>query len=60
MSLSPFEHPFLSGLFGDSEIVELFSARADIDAMIRFEAALAEAEAGILADEVAHATAIIR
>ncbi|MGP4751943.1 3-carboxy-cis,cis-muconate cycloisomerase [Agrobacterium pusense] len=57
MSLSPFEHPFLSGLFSDSEIVELFSARADIDAMIRFEAALAEAEAeaGILADEVAQA-----
>ncbi|TRB05354.1 3-carboxy-cis,cis-muconate cycloisomerase [Agrobacterium tumefaciens] len=46
MSLSPFEHPFLSGLFGDSEIVELFSARADIDAMVRFELALAEAEAG--------------
>ncbi|KJF71307.1 3-carboxy-cis,cis-muconate cycloisomerase [Agrobacterium arsenijevicii] len=45
MSLSPFEHPFLSGLFGDSEIVELFSARADIDAMIRFETALAQAEA---------------
>jgi 3-carboxy-cis,cis-muconate cycloisomerase len=46
MSLSPFEHPFLSGLFGDSEIIELFSARADIDAMIRFETALAQAEAG--------------
>jgi 3-carboxy-cis,cis-muconate cycloisomerase len=45
MSLSPFEHPFLSGLFGDSEIVELFSAKADIDAMIRFETALAQAEA---------------
>ncbi|UXS03489.1 3-carboxy-cis,cis-muconate cycloisomerase [Agrobacterium tumefaciens] len=45
MSLLPFEHPFLSGLFGDSEIIELFSARADIDAMLRFEVALAEAEA---------------
>ena len=45
MSLSPFEHPFLSGLFGDSEIVELFSARADIDAMVRFETGLAQAEA---------------
>ena len=55
MSLSPFEHPFLSGLFGDSEIVELFSARADIDAMVRFEKALAQAEAqaGIFADDVA-------
>ncbi|EGP56078.1 3-Carboxy-Cis,Cis-Muconate Lactonizing Enzyme [Agrobacterium tumefaciens F2] len=59
MSLSPFEHPFLSGLFGDSEIVELFSARADIDAMVRFETALAqaEAEAGIFADDVAVAIA---
>ena len=57
MSLSPFEHPFLSGLFGDSEIVELFSARADIDAMVRFETALAQAEAqaGIFADDVAEA-----
>jgi 3-carboxy-cis,cis-muconate cycloisomerase len=57
MSLSPFEHPFLSGLFGDSEIVELFSAKADIDAMVRFETALAqaEAEAGIFADDVAEA-----
>ncbi|MGG2474628.1 3-carboxy-cis,cis-muconate cycloisomerase, partial [Rhizobium sp. BR5] len=45
MSLSPFEHPFLSGLFGDSEIVELFSAKADIDAMVRFETALAQAQA---------------
>ncbi len=45
MSLSPFEHPFLSGLFADSEIVELFSAKADIDAMMRFEMALAQAQA---------------
>jgi len=57
MSLSPFEHPFLSGLFGDSEIVELFSARADIDAMIRFETALAEAQVGtgIISEDVAKA-----
>ncbi|MBO0134418.1 3-carboxy-cis,cis-muconate cycloisomerase [Agrobacterium burrii] len=57
MSLTPFEHPFLSGIFGDSEIVELFAAKADIDAMARFETALAEAEAeaGILADGVAEA-----
>ncbi|MDH7804259.1 MULTISPECIES: 3-carboxy-cis,cis-muconate cycloisomerase [unclassified Rhizobium] len=57
MSLSPFEHPFLSGLFGDSEIVELFSAKADIDAMIRFEAALAqaEAEADVIAADAAEA-----
>ena len=45
MSLSPFEHPFLSGLLGDAEIAPLFSAEADIAAMLRFEIALAEAEA---------------
>lgn len=45
MSLSPFEHPFLSGLMGDAEIAPFFSAEADIAAMLRFETALAEAEA---------------
>lgn len=45
MSLSPFEHPFLSGLFEDSEIAAFFSAKADIEAMIAFESALARAEA---------------
>ncbi len=59
MSLSPFEHPFLSGLFGDSEIVELFSARADIDAMIRFETALAQAQAGAGVLEADAADAIV-
>lgn len=59
MSLSPFEHPFLSGLFGDSEIVELFSARADIDAMIRFETALAQAQAGAGVIESDAADAIV-
>ena len=59
MSLSPFEHPFLSGLFGDSEIVELFSARADIDAMIRFETALAQAQAGAGVIEADAADAIV-
>jgi 3-carboxy-cis,cis-muconate cycloisomerase len=45
MSFSPFEHPFLSGLFGDAEIAALFSAEADVDAMLRFETALAQAQA---------------
>ncbi|WP_296038606.1 3-carboxy-cis,cis-muconate cycloisomerase [uncultured Agrobacterium sp.] len=55
MSLSPFDHPFLSGLFGDAEIAALFSAEADIAAMIRFERALAlaEADCGILAVDIA-------
>jgi 3-carboxy-cis,cis-muconate cycloisomerase len=54
MSLSPFEHPFLSGLFGDAELSDLFSAEADIAAMLRFEIALAKAQvtAGVIpADE---------
>ncbi|TCM52311.1 3-carboxy-cis,cis-muconate cycloisomerase [Rhizobium sp. PP-F2F-G48] len=53
MSLSPFEHPFLSGLLGDPEIISLFSAEADIEAMLRFEVALAQAQADcrVLADE---------
>ena len=42
MSLTPFEHPFLSGLFGDAEISALFSVQADIAEMLRFEIALAE------------------
>ncbi|MEP7452353.1 3-carboxy-cis,cis-muconate cycloisomerase [Phyllobacterium sp. SB3] len=50
MTVSPFDHPFLSGLFGDEEASKLFTAEADIRAMLSFEAALAEveAEAGII------------
>ncbi len=47
MAFSPFEHPFLSGLFGDEEITLHLSADADIEAMLRFEAALAGAQAGL-------------
>lgn len=45
MTISVFDHPFLSGLLGDEELAELLSAEAAIRAMLRFEAALAEAEA---------------
>ncbi|MCO6388006.1 3-carboxy-cis,cis-muconate cycloisomerase [Aliihoeflea sp. 40Bstr573] len=45
MSASPFDHPFLTGLLGDVEIAARFSADADIAAMVRFEIALARAEA---------------
>lgn len=45
MSASPFEHPFLSGLLGDEEVADLFSAEAELDCMISFEEALAAAEA---------------
>ncbi|WP_048648080.1 3-carboxy-cis,cis-muconate cycloisomerase [Nitratireductor soli] len=45
MTISPFDHPILSGLLGDEALAGLFSARAEIDAMLRFETALAEAQA---------------
>lgn len=45
MTVSPFDHPFLSGLLGDDETAAYFSAKADIRAMLAFEAALARAEA---------------
>ncbi|GAK69779.1 3-carboxy-cis,cis-muconate cycloisomerase [Agrobacterium rubi] len=53
MSLSPFEHPFLGGLFADADITALFSAEADVAAMLRFEVELAEAQAacGIISPE---------
>lgn len=45
MALSPFENTILSGLFGDPELAGWLSEDADIKAMLRFEAALAEAQA---------------
>lgn len=44
MTVSSFDHPFLSGFLGDEETAALFSAKADLDAMLTFEAALAAAE----------------
>ncbi len=45
MTVSAFEHPFLSGLLGDDDVAALMSPRAEIKAMLGFEAALAQAEA---------------
>ncbi len=45
MTVSPFDHPLLSGLLGDEEAARHFSLEADIDAMLDFESALAAAEA---------------
>ncbi|KIQ04080.1 3-carboxy-cis,cis-muconate cycloisomerase [Agrobacterium tumefaciens] len=59
MSLSPFEHPFLVGLFGDAEISALFGAEADVQAMLRFEMALAEAEAAVGFIPEPHAARIV-
>jgi 3-carboxy-cis,cis-muconate cycloisomerase len=44
MTVSAFEHPFLSGLLGDDEVSVYFSAAADVRAMLAFEAALAKAQ----------------
>ncbi len=55
MTISAFDHPFLSGLLGDEETALYFSAAADIRAMLGFEAALARAEAvhGLISHEAA-------
>ncbi len=45
MSVSAFDHPFLSGLVGDKETAAFFTANADIKAMLDFEMALASSEA---------------
>lgn len=57
MTVSPFDHPYLSGLLGDEEVASLFSAAAELEAMLAFEVALAKAEAaaGIVPTEAAQA-----
>jgi 3-carboxy-cis,cis-muconate cycloisomerase len=45
MTVSPFDHPLLASLVGDGEVAARFSLAAEIDAMLDFERALAEAEA---------------
>jgi 3-carboxy-cis,cis-muconate cycloisomerase len=45
MSVSAFDHEILGGLFGDKAITEHLSAGAEIEAMVRFEIALAIVEA---------------
>lgn len=50
MSASVFDHPLLGGLLGDDELAGQFEIETEIDAMLRFELALADAEerAGIV------------
>jgi len=57
MSVSCFDHPFLSGLLGDDETAAWFTAEADIAEMVRFEMALAHAQAaeGVITADAAHA-----
>ena len=45
MAISALDHPLLAGLLGDPEIAAWFTPEAEVDAMLRFEAALARAEA---------------
>lgn len=59
MTVSPFDHPILTGLLGDAELAAFFSSEAELDAMLRFEAALAEAEGaeGVIPADAAKAIA---
>ena len=45
MPVSPFDHPVLSGLFGDRDAEHAFSFDVEMAAMLAFEQALADAEA---------------
>ncbi len=60
MSVSAFDHPWLSPLLGDVETARHFTPEAELDAMLAFEVALARAEAahGVIPAEAA--AAIIR
>ncbi|MEW9807928.1 3-carboxy-cis,cis-muconate cycloisomerase [Mesorhizobium sp. ZMM04-5] len=47
MTISPFDHPLLTALLGDEDASVHFSAAAELAAMLDFERALAEVEAGL-------------
>ena len=57
MSVSPFDHPILSALLGDDEVAAFFSWDCELAALLRFEAALAIAEAaeGVIPNYAARA-----
>jgi 3-carboxy-cis,cis-muconate cycloisomerase len=59
MSVSVFDHPWLSALLGDAEIARCFTVEAELRAMLEFEVALAmaEAELGFIPIEAAQAIA---
>lgn len=59
MSVSVFDHPWLSPLLGDSEVARQFTPEAELQAMLAFEVALAKAEAdhGIIPSAAAAAIA---
>ncbi|MCF3641154.1 3-carboxy-cis,cis-muconate cycloisomerase [Rhizobium sp. TRM95111] len=45
MTVSVFDHPYLSGLLGDEAVSAYFSVSAELEAMLAFEVGLARAEA---------------
>jgi len=47
MTFSAFDHPLLGALVGDDEVAGLFTAKDELEAMLAFEAALADAEAAL-------------
>ncbi len=57
MTFSLFDHPYFSSLLRHEAIAALFSAEAELAAMLRFEAALAEVEAelGVIPEDAAAA-----
>lgn len=59
MSESVFNHPWLSGLFGDEQVSGMLSAEAELANMLRVEQAYSKAlgQAGIVAVSVAEAAA---
>lgn len=59
MTVAPFDHPHLSGLLGDADTATAFSAEAEIEAMLRFEGALARAQSteGVIPKEAGEAIA---
>jgi len=58
MSISVFDHPWLSALLGDEEVARYFTSEAELAAMLRFEVALAKAEAELGVIPAAAADAI--
>lgn len=59
MTVSPFDHPLLAALLGDSEVASWFSVASELDAMLTFERALASAEAEVGVIPAAAGTAIV-
>ncbi|MEM7022570.1 MAG: lyase family protein, partial [Pseudomonadota bacterium] len=59
MTFSLFDHPHFAALLGNAGIAGLFTPEAEVAAMLRFEAALAEAEAelGVIPRDAAAAIA---